>query len=170
MSQAENYILGKTSERIEFDSRLDNQAWALALAAKATRSIRIYSQDLENLVYDTQDFIQALTSLATRNRRSHIQILVNDPNNAIKMGHRLIELSRSFTSSMQIHKPSREYQDDISAYLLADDGGYLYKPIASQYIGQVDFNDRLRVRDLNRQFEEMWQHSTPDPELRRLYI
>lgn len=170
MSLDEGHSLGETSDRIEFDSRAENRALALALASQSARCIRIFTQDLENFVYDAQDFIQALTSLATRNRRSQIQILVNDPNNAIKMGHRLIELSRSFTSSIHIHNPSREYQDDISAYMLCDDSGYLYKPVASQYKGQVNFNDKLRVRELNKQFEEMWQRSTPDPELRRLYI
>jgi len=166
----ENTILGETDSLQQFDSRLDNREVAEQLARQSSRQIQILTPDLENPIYDQQNFIRSLSLLASKNRHSKIKILVRDSTHAVKSGHRILELARKFTSSIFIHLISNEYDDVRVAYMTVDDSGYLYKHDGHLYNGTFNFYDKPKVRELNKQFDEIWEHSHPDPECRQLTI
>lgn len=166
----EDAILGQHTDLLSFDSRLQNRALITELCRQSSQHIRIFSQDLEPLIYDHTDILQTLTRLMTRNRRTRVQVLVKDATAAIQNGHRLIELSRRLSSSLSLHKMPDILKNDNSAYLIADDAGYCHKHQGHLYQGKACFNDKLKVRDMIKTFDEYWEQSHPDPELRRLYI
>ncbi len=168
--QLDKYILGETEQLQSFDGRDDNRQIALELCRQAHQQIRIFTPHLESAIYDDADLIQCLSALATRSPQTHIKVLVKDSEQAVKSGHRLIELSRRFTSSMHLHKTPADTDNIDSAFLVVDNAGYLYKQLGSQFHGQFNFNDKLKVRELAKHFDEAWERSRPDPEMRRLFI
>ncbi|UCB55255.1 MAG: hypothetical protein JSW45_01590, partial [Thiotrichales bacterium] len=68
--------------------------------------------------------------------------------------------------------PAREHRNEISTFMIADDIGILHRPRTSSnnYDAVVNHKAPLRARELRDYFDEMWERSTPDSRIRRLYI
>lgn len=143
---------------------------AARLAAQASRAVRIWTPDLEPRLYDTQPFLDALRALALGARRAEVRVLVADARRAMQLGHRLPELARQMTSSVEIRRLPPEPADRPEAFLVADLLGYLYRPVAHQAEAALCFHDPLRARDLARSFDAVWDCATLEPETRRLHL
>jgi len=170
MDTLDEYVVGQTDRLIRFEGRADNRALAAALADQARRSIDILSPDLEPAIYDHRPLVQALADLARRSRYSTVRILVCDASRVIKTGHRLIETARRLSSSMHLHRPDEEHIDLREGLMLVDGQAYLHKHIASRCEGEASFKAPLRARELGKWFDELWETSAPELELRRLHI
>jgi len=170
MASTENNQTNSRDELIDFTTREQNRDLVRDLALQAQQSIQLFSASLDNSLYDQSEFIEAVSNLAKRSPKARVQILVRDSSALLKKGHRLIELSRRLTTAIQIHNPSVEDGQQIMEMMLIDQTGYIHKKHADTYHGTACFSDRRLTRDWQRQFSDMWEMSTPDPELRRLYI
>lgn len=168
MENLSNFELGNTSKKIALESSEDNRIAALTLAKQAQRSLRIFTRDLESSVYNTQDFIEAVTKLATGSQYSIVHILIHDSSNVVKNGHRLTDLSYRLSSKIKLRNPCHEYRNYNEAFLIADETGLIHRKLADRYEGTVNFNNPLEARNLAKFFDEVWEKSNPDPELRRL--
>jgi hypothetical protein len=166
----EQHILGETDHQEQFAGRLENRQIAAELIRQARQQVCIFTPDLEKHIYDDADLINALGQLAIRSRQTQIRVLVRDSDQAIKYGHRLIELCRQHTSSIHLHQTPEDTDDIESAFLIVDDAGYIYKHIGKQFSGYFNANDKLKVRQLGKRFDAAWERSRPDPEMRRLFI
>jgi len=170
LENLENFELGKTDTRIALDTSDDNRIAALALAQQAQRTIRIFTRDLEALVYNTQEFIVAVTGLASLGQYSHVLILIQDSTYVVKNGHRLVELAYRLSSKIKLRKPCYEYRNYNEAFLVADKDGLIHRRLADRYEGTASFHNPMEARKLAKFFDEVWEKSEPDPELRRLYL
>ena len=61
-------------------------------------------------------------------------------------------------------------RDFNQAFLVADGTGVLHRPQSELYDGTLNFNDPGQAKVLLERFEELWEQSAPDPELRRLHV
>lgn len=152
----------------ELTDRNGNREAAIQLAGQARRSLAVFTRDLEPAVYDTNEFLSAVQQLALRSRYSRIRIVVVDPTLAIKDGHRFIELARRLSSYIKIRRPSPDHAKLADAYLVADDTGVLYRPLASRYEGFADPHDPFEARARLRNFDDIWEQAEPEPEFHRL--
>lgn len=168
MEELSNALLGETTTTFPLSSSADNRQAAWHMAAQAKRSLYILSHNLEHLVYNTQGFSTALGRLAARSRYTEIRVLVQDSRNAVQRAHRLVSLAQRLSSNIHIHKPHWDHRTVSQAFMVADETAYLHRIIASRYEGKANFNDPVKARELLKLFEEMWERSAPDPELRRL--
>ncbi len=145
---------------------------ACVLIAEQTHyDLALFSHQLEPELFDQPPFVEAVRQLVVTRPRSRARILVSDTTRIRVRGHRLVDLARHLPSNIEIRKTPREYHDEAIGFLLGDDAGYLYLPDWRDYRhAQINFNDRLRVRQLNDRFNEMWEPARPDPTLRELHI
>jgi hypothetical protein len=146
----------------------ENRVAALELVREARMSMALFTHDLDPIIYDTQEFVDAVQELALRSRHSRIRIVVIDPSVAIKDGHRLIELGRRLTSFIEFRTPSQEYAKRSDSFLLIDESGLLYRPLADRYEGFADPDNAFETRSRLREFDALWEQSEPEPEFRRL--
>lgn len=158
------------AETLDFTTRAENGALAQRLVSQARRELVVLTPDLEAAVYDATAFLDAVARLSTRSRHSSIRVLVADPTRALKYGHRLIELARRFTSSIQVRKPPPEHRDFCHAYLIVDRLAVLHKKDSNRYAGHANVHNPLLARQLLKEFDPIWDLSQADVELRRLYI
>ena len=170
LENIDNFELGKTDIEIPLTTSEDSRSVALALAQQAQRSIRIFTRDLETFVYNTQDFIEAVTKLATLSQFTLIHILIQDSTNVVKNGHRLVELAYRLSSKIKLRNPSREYRIFNNAFLVVDEDGFIHRNLADRYEGIANFHNPHEARNLTKFFDDAWEKSNPDPELRRLHI
>lgn len=166
----ENYILGESDETLRVDSSEDCNAAVFALIHQAKRSLDIFTHTLDRRVYNSQALYTAALKLATHSRYSQIRIIVKDSTDAVKGGSRLVELSHRLSSRVLIRKPPLEYRDFSEEFVIADDVGLLQRKLASRYEGELSFYEPLKSRQLKKFFNECWEKSAPDPDLRRLYL
>ena len=169
MAQADPPILGQSAGPIPFSTRREARDLAAGLARQARHDLAVYSHDLDPALYDQRPFLDALAALA-RGHRCSVRILCRDARRAVVEGHRLVELARRFTSCLQVRRVPDHLQDTPEAWLVADARGWLYRPEAGRFEGVADFDAPHRARELLDLFQEVWEHSEPEPELRRLYL
>ncbi|MBI3775471.1 MAG: hypothetical protein HY273_07955 [Gammaproteobacteria bacterium] len=162
--------LGESAETIALESSAEHCAAALALATQATRSMHIFSHQLDRRVYDQKPFIEALTQLALRSPQCQVSILVRDTNDMIHNGHRLIEAMRRVPSRMQLRKVHQDYISTTEEFVVADETGLLLRRLATRYEGSVNFSARKEARERVKFFNEVWRPSESDPKLKHLSI
>lgn len=162
--------LGVDRDTVRLAGSDDVRAVAVELARQAQRTLLLHTFDLEARIYDRQPFIEAVSALVRRYPGACFDVLIQDAGRIIKEGHRLVELARRLGSSIQIRRCAQQYSRYCGTFLLADDSGYLYRPLSSRYEGLASFNNAAEVVRLGKYFREVWEHSETDMELRRLYM
>lgn len=156
------------SERLRFEGRDEAKSIALLMAQQAKYQICILGCTIDHALFDNPEFVDCVSTLARRQPRSEIRILVHDTRINVQNDHRLIRLAQQLTSSIHIHNTAKQHRDIQRTQLLVDDFGYLTCPRATQYDGYACLYDRLEVRQLQQTFNELWQQSSPDITVRRL--
>jgi len=162
--------LGSSSEVFQVNGIEECSHAALNLASQAIRRVCIFSHDLSPQIYNQAPFLDAIKQLAIRNKQTQIRILLQDSGKVEKNGHRLIQLWRRLTSKIEIRCPHSDYIEHKESFMLADDVGYLHRRFYSSFDATVSFNSRLEVKKLTTFFNEVWEKSEPNSELRDLHI
>ncbi len=165
-------IPGESNEEIRLGTAAENRDAAISLAQQARSSINIFSRDLDPRIFDNAGFERSVFNLAKTHRSADIRILVCDSTLAVSQGHCLIRLAHQLTSSVFIHTPAREHRGVLSTFMVADGVGLLYRPQSTNrnYNAVVNYMSPQRAGELQDLFNEMWERSTPDSQIRRLYI
>jgi len=169
-NNTEYRILGRHKELLSLETRNENRSVVAALTSQARSTLEILSPDLENDIYDNPEFVAAVSQLARRSRHSSVRILIRDSAPVVKNGHRLVELAYRLSSSIKIRKTGHPYRELNEALIIADETGYLHRKAAHRYEAVASFADRREARRLMEWFNDVWEKSTPDPDLRRLHL
>ncbi len=143
---------------------------ALALLQQVRHSLCLYTPDLEPWLYHHSSVQEACTRFLLANPRNHLRILLRDSSRAVKEGHRLLNLARRVTSNLHIRKLHPDYPSEEAAFLLADDRGLLLRPKPEIPEGYALYNDPGRVRQRQEQFDQAWDQSITDPDLRSFLL
>ena len=164
-----NILLGEHREPIELDDSEGQRGVAISLTRQAMRSVDIFSRDLDKKIYDNRDFLDAIQNLAV-NHHGVIRILVKNSSHAVKYGHRLIPLSQRLTSFIEIRKVADDFKEYNEAFLIVDETGYVHRKQADRFEGFARFSAAKEAANLLVFFNEVWRNSTPDSDLRRIYL
>jgi predicted GNAT family N-acyltransferase len=166
------YKLGETNTEIHIETAEENKNTAISLVKQARYSIDIFTQDMDAEIYNNKAFEQSIFNLARKHPNSRIRILTNDSRKSVQNGHCLVRLAQNLTSSVFIHNPARQHQHEQCAFLVVDKVGLLYRVTATSrnYKASVNFKSPQRAGKLVDFFNEVWEHSTPDMQTRRIYM
>jgi hypothetical protein len=164
------YVLGENREQLTVETLQQNQELSLSLVDQARRTLVIVSRNMDPRITNNLEFCTAVRDLALRSKLSHVRMLVRDVEPMVKDSHCLLELTRRLTTFMEIRIQGKDYRDFNEAFLVADETGYLHRRFSDRFDGVACFNDRLKSRELNRLFQQMWDASATDPNLKRLHL
>ena len=170
MHDIEDYRLGETDKLLQLEKRADNILVANHMANQCQRSLNIISRKLDPVLFDTIEFYDAVKYLALRHRKAQIQIIVFEPDAIVKRGHRLLELSGKLSSSIELRKAHYSFNDYNECLMVADATGYIHRENCERYEGTLNFKDRRRSNILLKQFTDMWELATPDPNFRKMLL
>ena len=162
--------IGESSTEIELDSKDNHYAATVAILSQASRSINLFSHDLDTNILNTREIMDLFKRLAIKDRHSYVKIIIHDSRKLISNGHHLVELSRQLSSHIEIRKTPKELIDHPKTFLIVDETALVYRNNSDRYEGFVNFNDRQKCRHLMEFFKHTWEKSTADPELKRLHI
>lgn len=167
------YKLGETDAEVQVNTVEDNKNAAISLVKQARYSIDIFTQDMDAEIYNDKELEQSVLNLARRHPNTRIRILVQDSTKAAQNGHCLIRLAQNLTSSVFIHNPSYEHRKERASFMVVDKVGLLYRVASTNnknYMGNVNFMTPRRAGKLVEFFNDVWDHSTPDIQTRRIYM
>lgn len=148
----------------------DIKAACITVADLALRSINIITPDLEPHIYDNPELMDKLLKLCRGNRHANVRILVKDSSFAIKRGHGLIRLAQRLTTAIEIRNPMEEYLTQNFGFLLADSTGFVYRKNCDSDKGIINPDCKYRSNALMDLFNNAWEHSEIDTQIRRLSI
>lgn len=166
----ENYRLGIDDDEVSIDTSEEHRLSATSMALQFRRDISIISRELDPLAYNTPEFIDALKKSLLANRRARVRIIVVESQLIARRGHLLLNLAENLPSYIEFRKPGRDLHDFNESLFVADNTGYIYRINAERFEGNINFNDKRKSKTLMDVFEEMWNRSTPDSNLRKLSL
>ncbi len=169
-SDNKNYKFKKGENDISLGSRDEVKVINIAMAQQTSRTIDIISRHLDPAIFDTPDFIDAIKKLSISSKFTKIRILIKDSDPMTKNGHRLTDLIQQLTSSIEVRKISEEYKSYGEAFTLFDGKAVIYLRHSDRYEGLANFNRPRLALELSNFFNEVWEHSAPDANLRRLHL
>jgi len=167
-----DYVLGESIGDIQISTVEEYKTISLSLAQQARKSIDIFTQDLESVIYNNSEFEQSIFTLSKRHPNTQIRILVQDSTSAIQKGHCLIKLSQRLTSSVLIHKPSFKDRDESCTFMNVDNIGLIHRTVATSmvYKATANFYSPRPAAKLTDFFNHIWEHSSPDMQTRRIFL
>ena len=143
---------------------------AVELCTEARRYIRILSPDLDHEVFDSEALSNAISALARRSRYTEVRILVQNTRAIVQRGHRLLELARRIPSLVHIQVLSEHPEVSNDTMVIRDMDGLLFKPGDSEQQGIYEADSKAITAAYVEKFDDLWELSVPDVELRRLGI
>jgi predicted GNAT family N-acyltransferase len=156
---------------IAIESREQALTETLRLIGDAKRELCIYTRDLDPALFDTEAGLEALKRLAISGRGASIRILLQDPQQPARRGHRLIALAQRLTSVFAFRKPTQE--EDLqypSAFLLNDTRGYYFRVLGNRYEGELVNYAPGKHAQLMEFFNQVWERAEASEELRQLSL
>ncbi len=165
-----DYRLGETAACVAIDSKEQAGRALTQLAAQARHTLHIQSFLLAPEIYDTTAMFEAVSQLARAHRWARVRILVEEADVVVARGHRLLTLSHRLDSHIAIRRINPEHRVDEAHYLIADGIGYAWFESNENYVGRIDFADRVVATRLVERFMRQWENALVDPGLRRLQI
>lgn len=164
-------VLGKSDEVIRTDTLTELIAAIDRMTAQATRSLRILAHDTQPEIYGRESFANLLTDfIARRHKVAKIQVLVADPQRAVRDSHRLVELWHRFPSFVDFRQLSDEYNRTREDFLLVDDIGLIRRPDPDSPMAITTFRNLNTGSDRAAWFDEAWSRGIPCVALRRLSL
>ena len=154
----------------QFDSESDSISGLLDLLQTPSRTVRIYSQELDHALFDRADVTDALSEFVRHGPPARLQILIHSSGSIVSRGHQLLELARRLDSKIEIRKVPGELATDRSSFVLADEQGYFLLPDHREYQAMANAFDPVQSERLVERFDYLWDRSETDPDLRVLRL
>lgn len=169
-AEDKNYKYRANANDIRMTSSAEVKVMNIAMTQQSKRKIDIITRYLDKAVFDVIDFIDSVKQLSISSPNTRIRILIRDSDPMVKNGHRMIELIQQLTSTIEVRMISEEYQSYNEAFMIYDTKAVIYLRYSDRYDGVANFDRPRLATELSAFFEEVWERSLPDPNLRRLHI
>jgi predicted GNAT family N-acyltransferase len=154
----------------QFDGELESIRGLVAFLAAPSRTIRLYSQELDHALFDRADVTEALSAFVRHGPPARLQVLIHSSHAIVSRGHQLLELARRLDSKIEIRKVPDELATDRSSFVLADERGYFLMPDHREYQSMANAYDPVQTERLAERFDYLWDRSESDPDLRVLRL
>jgi len=170
ITDLENALFRQTDTLYTLESYLQDQVALVSLIDQCNGLINIYSHTLCPQVFNTSSVIEACEKFCLKNHRTKINILINDSRPITRISHRLLGLSHRHSSSIFFKKinPIIETRDDD--FICFDKSAFFQLPNHLHYAAICNFSDASRTSRLLAFFNDAWDRSEPDSELRSMSL
>lgn len=153
-----------------FHSTDDAREATYRVARSARRSLCLLTPDLEPDVYDRIEFLDIVKNLILTHKFARVRILVKHPIGSQRHATRLVEMSRRFSSFLEIRQMHPDAEQRRDAFLLADQTGVMYRTDARRHEGIADTRSVAVTIGYLEYFDTLWSKSEVASELRRLHL
>lgn len=156
-------------ELLAIETEHDARATSLALLQRARHRLCVFARDLDPVLLGTPEAVEALRTLLARGRGVEVRVLLQEPASLQRNQHPWLPLMQRLSSLLQVRQVSEPIdQQNPTAMLLNDSGGFFLRPLASRFEGSASLQAEGRRRQLQSEFDTLWERAQPCTELRAL--
>jgi hypothetical protein len=166
---AADLIAGSGSRKI-LGTAAEVREASLKVAKSAQRLLSIFTPDLEPLIYGEEPFLEAVKRLVLARAYAKVRVLLAEPSRAMVDNNRFLALARRLTSCIDVRSMSADYPASAGAFIIADDKALVYRLQADRYDGIADLNDPANARRYLNFFDEVWQTSMQESQMRQMLM
>jgi hypothetical protein len=159
----------KTTRQV-LSTRAEVRSAVVEVASLATRSMAIFTHDLEPEIYDHDDFLETIKRFILARSFARVRVLIVDPSRAMKHGNRFVTIGRRLNSYIEFRNVKPEYRDHAEAFCIADETALVYRVDANRWEGMADTYEPAVARSYLTTFDEIWNACEVDPELRQMHL
>lgn len=138
---------------------------AAEIATHASRSLSIYTPNLEPDLYDHDQLLEPIKKLVLARSYARIRVLISDPARS-RRENRFMQMALRLTTFIELRNVHIEHRGNPCAFIVADDKAIAYRPDWAKWQGIVEFDDTSVVRRHLSYFNEVWAVSMFQPEMR----
>lgn len=147
---------------------------AIELVNTTRRSLRLYTPHLDPRLYNDAAWLDAIRDLIVGQPRVRIYMVLPPAIEWRRDCLRLVQFSERLSSALSLRRLPREEPRNRSefeqALLIADETALLHLADPRRFIGEHRRDVSGKAKELLGFFDEIWEKSLSDPELRRLGI
>jgi predicted GNAT family N-acyltransferase len=148
-----------TGTRRVLSGRAEFAVAVAEVAAVATRSLAIYTSDLEHGVYDSRPFLETVKRLVLSRSHARIRVLIGDPGRVQHSVNRFLHVGRRLSTFIEFRHLPETFQNRGDAFLIADSAALVYRAKADCWEGIADTREPRMARRYLGEFDQMWQLS-----------
>jgi len=134
------------------------------------RRISIFTPDLEPGVYNEERFLEAVKRLTLGKPFARIRVLISSPEHLVRNGNPFVQLARRLSACIEFRNVDEEFRHHREAFLIADEAALVYRVDASKWEGIADSNEPAVARRYLGMFDEIWNASRVEGEVRELRV
>jgi predicted GNAT family N-acyltransferase len=158
----------KALSKVSYPSPIDQLV--VALARSARRDLAILSPDLDPLVFESPELLDAARLLIRSERQARVRILVADAREVVRQGRGLLNLARRAPSKVMF-RSLREHPDwSGDTLVVRDRDGVLGYSGDGRVPGYFRPDDRASCETALGRFDDLWKSGIEHPEFRNLSI
>ncbi len=140
------------------------------VAAETTRKLSVFTHDLEPGIYDDPDFLDIIKRLCLSQTYARIRVLIANPTRAIKNGNNFVHLGRRLNTYIEFRHVREDLRTHAESFCIADETALVYRLQASSWEGIADTYEPAVAKLYGKMFDEIWQASEVEIEIRQLGI
>ena len=159
-------VFRETNDTFKLKSYADGQQALVHLFKQANVSIKIYSHSLCPALFNSSTVIEACEQFCLKNHRTQIHIIVEETRPLTQISHRLLSLAHKHSSSIFLKKMKTDGPKRNDDYVCIDRSAYFQLPSSQHYESICNFSDAHRTAIFLTHFNDAWDVSFVDPELR----
>ena len=163
-------VFRETKQTYSLQSFKKGQQALVHLIDQATTTISVYSHSLCPSILNIQSVADACEQFCLKNHRTHINMLVQETRSISQISHRLLSLAHKHISSVSFKKLNTDIALRADDYICIDRSAYWQLPNAQSYESICSFADARRTAIFLAHFNDAWERSSPDLELRELVL
>jgi len=163
-------ILGKSTESLIIKGNENISQVITHMALQARQQIDIFSSELDHRIFDKDDVSRAFSEFARCNRRSEIRILIKDTTKIVQLGHRMLYLKNRIPSFVHIKVVNKDYRDINRMFIVMDNVAYIEQPVPAQENFRVCYRSIPQGPENVLLFDQIWNKSKSDVNLRSLKL
>ena len=148
----------------------DVRAAVVEATKLATRTLSIFTHDLEPDIYDHDDFLETLKKFILARSFARVRVLIQYPVRVIMTGSRFVNMGRRLNSYIEFRNLKPEFQDHPEAYFIADEQALVYRARAESWDGMSDTYEPAVARIYLSRFDTLWNACEIEPEIRQIQI
>lgn len=136
----------------------------------AKRKVQIYSYNLDPRILNDRDIERILLNFIRKSRNVKIEILIIDERNVQGIDHRLVSLAQKYTSYVSIRLIPKDYHENHFAFYVIDGRQLIYRTVAERFESEVHQLPSVKLKQMSKYFDEVWEQSSPAVHLRAFVI
>jgi len=163
-------ILGESTENLIVKGNESISQLITHMALQARQQINVFSAELDHRIFDKEFLSSAFSEFARSNRRSEIRILVKDTAKIVQLGHRLLNLTHRLPSSVHIRVINKDYREINRMFIVMDNVGFIEQPVPDQEKIRACYRSIPQGPENTLLFDQIWNKSESDVNLRSLKL